>query len=723
MKLAAFIFAAYLSFAVSVQQAYCQSGIENRACLIKLVNTSQCLWSYTIKSNATSLKIKPPSFEIDGKNVVCNVTEFLRATDPVLLKNNIKEYVFEGKIQSDTSLKLKIIFRLSPENAVVRYRYILSGSKKSKLTKANGKDNLTYFSTSLTPFKQVKEVQFSNYDEKFHSYILREMVIEDRYFDNNYYAMGPMVIANNTDNSFLFAYEHGSQYGNVFLHYGFMKDRSLNLSAAKGNYLNNQPVTKGNEYETIWFEIAGVKGNEDALAAEYRTFMLKYITQNSESRQPYIFYNTWGRQEREHWSGKPYLQSMNLKQTLDEINKAHDMGIDVYVIDAGWFQKTGDWTVNTSANFFPDSLKQVVARLKKYNMKLGLWFNPTVASLSSKMLERNKDCRTTIDGKMIKPWEIWETEESVPLCLASKYWEDFSDELIRLVKETGVTYFKWDAIEQGCCDAAGHYHGTTENTEAERKDYDAFLQPIYMSKIIDKVCKICPEAIFDFDITEEGRSVGLAFLSSGKYYAINNGPNYHNLDISKPWKTPLANGNANILVYPGPARGWFTRSILTYDKWIPSVLFLTHYQTDEPCNSQMINIASLILGQNGIWGEILKTSPEGTKLFGDILHIYKQVKYDITLASPVNYGLPGESTEIHEKINPENGKGVVVIFGTGKLEVSYITKSRVSKKIWFNDGVTVNYDDKGRAVIKASFSDTGAKIIFFGVDKSVDYLK
>jgi len=38
---------------------------------------------------------------------------------------------------------------------------------------------------------------------------------------------------------------------------------------------------------------------------------------------------------------------MNLKQTLDEINKAHDMGIDVYVIDAGWFQKTGDWTVNT----------------------------------------------------------------------------------------------------------------------------------------------------------------------------------------------------------------------------------------------------------------------------------------------------------------------------------------------------------------------------------------
>ena len=716
MKLTTFIFTAYISFAISAQQAYCQSEIENRVCVINLINTSQCLWSYTIKPNAASLKIKPPSFEINGKNVVCNVTEFFRAIDPILLKNNVREYVFEGKIQSDTSLNLKVIFRISSENAVVRYRYVISGSVKSKLTKANGKDNLMYFSTSLAPFNQVKEVQFSNYDEKFHSYILRELVIEDRYFDNNYSAMGPMVVAKNADNSFLLAYEHGSQYGNVFLQFGFMKDRSLNLSAVKGNYLNNQPISKGNEYETIWFEIAGVKGDEDVLAAEYRSFMLKYISQNSESRQPYIFYNTWGRQEREHWSGKPYLQSMNLKQTMDEIKKAHDMGIDVYVIDAGWFLKTGDWTVNTSADFFPDSLKQVVALLKKYNMKLGLWFNPTVASLSSKMLERNKNCRTTIDGKMAVPWEIWETEKSVPLCLASKYWEDFSEELIRLVKELGVTYFKWDGIGQGLCDAAGHYHGTTENTVTERREYDAFLQPIYMSKIIDKISKVCPEAIFDFDITEDGRSVGLAFLSSGKYFAMNNGPNYHNYDISEPWKTPLSNGNANIFVYPGPARGWFTRPVLTYDKWIPSILFLTHYQPDEPINSQIINIASLILGQNGIWGEILKTSPEGTKLFGDILHIYKKVKYDITLASPVNYGLPGESTEIHEKINPENGKGVVVIFGSDKLDVTYITKASVSKKIWINEGVTVNYDYKGRAVIKASFSGTGAKMIFFGVE-------
>ena len=84
--------------------------------------------------------------------------------------------------------------------------------------------------------------------------------------------------------------------------------------------------------------------------------------------------------------------------------------------------------------------------------------------------------------------------------------------------------------------------------------------------------------------------------------------------------------NPNIFVHPGPARGLFTRSVLVNDKWIPSILFLTHYQPDEPSNSQLINIASLILGQNGVWGEILKTSPEGVQLFQTILSKYKMVK-------------------------------------------------------------------------------------------------
>ena len=52
-----------------------------------------------------------------------------------------------------------------------------------------------------------------------------------------------------------------------------------------------------------------------------------------------------------------------------------------------------------------------------------------------------------------------------------------------------------------------------------------------MSRVADKVAAAVPGAIVDFDVTEGGRAMGLAFLSSGKYFLINNGPYYQNYDI------------------------------------------------------------------------------------------------------------------------------------------------------------------------------------------------
>jgi hypothetical protein len=79
----------------------------------------------------------------------------------------------------------------------------------------------------------------------------------------------------------------------------------------------------------------------------------------------------------------------------------------------------------------------------------------------------------------------------------------------------------------------------------------------------------------------------------------------------------------------------------------------------------------------------------------------------------IPYGSPGESIEIYEKINPETGKGVVVMFGKGQIE--YVTKSKVDLKTWKSDAVTLEIDSKGRAVIKTVFDETSAKIVFFGV--------
>ena len=520
--------------------------------------------------------------------------------------------------------------------------------------------------------------------------------------------MGPLVAGTDGKESFLLAYEHGSQYPDAFLHFSLSPERKICLRAVKGNYLTGTRLTKEG-FETIWFDFAAVPGNIDQLAAAFREFQLKYSTLNAESRKPYIFYNTWNYQERNMWwNRKAYLADMNEKRMLQEIDAAHEMGIDVFVIDTGWYQKTGDWSVNPGR--FSDGMKRLKAKLDEYGMKLGLWIGPTLAAVTSMAHSLYPDCKVSWNGKVFDPCPIWETEESYGMCLVSPYWEHLADTLISLAKYLGVTYFKWDAVAQDGCNSADHDHGDSSVTPQERADAFAFRVGIYMEKIVNKVCGECPDVIVDFDITEGHRSVGLGFLSVGKYFLINNGPYYADyripLDTNKEW--------SNIFVHPGAPRTWICRTPLTFDKWIPSVLFLTHYLPDDPVSSQDINLASLILGQNGIWGDLPGISPEGQARFREILGRYKKVRDDITAEAAIRTGTTGSGFECYEKICSRTGKGVVCMFAAVRGTFRYITEKKADSEVWCSVPARVTHLENGTALIETDFAEPGAAIVFFG---------
>ena len=395
---------------------------------------------------------------------------------------------------------------------------------------------------------------------------------------------------------------------------------------------------------------------------------------------------------------------------MAEIEAAHEMGIDVFVIDTGWYEKTGDWVPNRAR--FADGLKSVKAKLDSYGMKLGLWIGPPQAAVTSKALAENPSCKMTWNGNTGDPFPVWLTEESYNMCLVSDYWEALADTLIGLSKELGVSYFKWDAVGQYGCNDPRHCHGTEENSPEERADAYAFNLGIYMQKIVDKICAACPDVIVDFDITEGYRSVGLGFLSVGKYFLINNGPYYQNYNIPYDPDTVWS----NIFVHPGPARPWICRSPLTFDKWIPSVLFLTHYLPDDPMDSQDINLASLILGQNGIWGDLPAISPEGRARFGEVLSRYKQVRDDITAEAAIKSGMTGSGFECYEKIDSETGKGVISVFATVRDTFRYITVKKTVPTFWSSMPVTVTPLADGTSSIEIRFEGQGAAMIFFGAE-------
>jgi alpha-galactosidase len=687
-----------------------KADIENSQVSIFLSSGQGCSWGYRVAGASAPYRFAPPSFEVDGKQISAEVSRFVPLGDPVYLGNGVTEYSFEGELAQDAHLRLGIEFQVNDGTPVIRFRYTLKADQPRALTAASGANSLTYLQTSLRHLPQAEEVKLSNFAELTHAYTLSEEKIADRYFEDRGAVMGPILAATDGRRSFLLAYEHGSTVPDAFLEYRLSPDRSVRLAAVKGNYFPGQAIDADHPYRTIWLETAAQEGGLDELASTYRRFVLKYMTQNAETRKPYIFYNTWNFQERnKFWNNRTYLESMNEDRILKEIDVAHRMGVDVFVLDAGWYDKTGDWTV--SRERFPNGLKEVKARLDSYGMKLGLWIGPTEAAASSRVAREHPEWRMSKDGKVGEPWEVWGTEKSYAMCMVSGYADALADELIRLAHETGATYFKWDGIDQYGCSDPHHHHGGENNTHQERVDSYGFQLAESMSRVADKVAAAVPGTIVDFDVTEGGRAMGLGFLSSGKYFLINNGPYYENYDIPIDQEKTYS----NIFVQQGQARTWIARSPLTFDKWIPSVLFLTHYFPDDPEQWQEVDVASLILGQNGIWGDLPKVSDPGVAFIGSTLARYKQVREDIAESDPVVTGVVSGSPEIHEKISATTGRGAVVIFATRPGAYRYITSHKVTNEHWTSDGVRVTQDSEGRAKIEAKFEKPGAKILFFGV--------
>ena len=673
------------------------------------------LFEYVAKPSGRRHRLAPPTFEVDGKTVVARPESF-RADAPRPLANGAVEHAFRGPLPGGLSLLLTM--RVADDSPVVRFRYALendSGPQRHLTKSSTGRDAITYVGLSLTDLPDAAELRLSAFAKLVHTYVPDEVAIAPAAFDAGLGIMGPILLAGDGHgHQVLLAYEHGSTYPDAYLRFDLSPDRSVQLRAVKGNYVAGDVLEPGRPFESIWFQIAAVDGTRQDLADRYRHFVLRRFAEHDAARRSHVFYNTWNFQERnKNWLDRPYLEHMRQERMLAEIDAAHAIGIEVFVIDTGWYGKTGDWRVNTDR--FPDNLAAIRRKLEGYGMRLGLWFD-NAAALSSDALAEHRECVISKGGHVGEPTPIWETEPSHRMCLVSRYADAWADEMIRLHREVGVTYFKWDAIGQYGCDDPHHDHGGPDASAQERAERFSFLLPLYMARAAKRISAAVPNAICDFDMTETHRCVGLAFLEAGKFFLINNGPYYWDFDIPKE---KIADGNANLFFFPGPARTWFMRQGLAYDRWIPSTLLLTHFLPDDPIDSQENAVASLALGQNGIWGDLPAVSVEGRARMNEMLTRYKAVRDDVAAAPPRRQGLVGADGEVHEKVNPDTGRGIVCVFNTGAGTHTYVTDSRPDLRTapWTSDGVTVTPLPDGRAKVVATFAGRQtAKLIVFGGD-------
>lgn len=139
----------------------------------------------------------------------------------------------------------------------------------------------------------------------------------------------------------------------------------------------------------------------------------------------------------------------NTEKLLDIAKKASELGIELFVLDDGWFGKRnsdneslGDWVVNEEK--IAGGLENLVSQINKLGMKFGLWFEPEMVSPNSDLYRKHPDWAIQIPGR------------SPSLC-RNQYVLDFSrkdvrdyifESISKIIDSANIEYIKWDMNRQ-----------------------------------------------------------------------------------------------------------------------------------------------------------------------------------------------------------------------------------------------------------------------------------
>ncbi len=124
---------------------------------------------------------------------------------------------------------------------------------------------------------------------------------------------------------------------------------------------------------------------------------------------------------------------------------AADMGIEMLVVDDGWFGRRnddtsslGDWTVNEEK--LPGGLARLVEEVNRLGMKFGIWLEPEMVSPDSDLYRAHPDYALRIPGR-----EPALGRGQLVLDLSRREVRDcVYDQIRRVLRSANIEYVKWD---------------------------------------------------------------------------------------------------------------------------------------------------------------------------------------------------------------------------------------------------------------------------------------
>lgn len=170
---------------------------------------------------------------------------------------------------------------------------------------------------------------------------------------------------------------------------------------------------------------------------------------------------------------------------------AKEMGIELFVLDDGWFgnrtdDKTslGDWFVDK--NRFPGGIEDFADRVNKQGMKFGLWFEPEMISKTSNLYSEHPDWCLHVPNR-----ENTEGRNQLILDLSR---DEVCDQIIKMVsdilKSAPISYVKWDMNRH-----MTEIGSAKLSIDRQRETAHRYILGLY--KVMEKITTSFPDILFE----------------------------------------------------------------------------------------------------------------------------------------------------------------------------------------------------------------------------------
>ena len=137
--------------------------------------------------------------------------------------------------------------------------------------------------------------------------------------------------------------------------------------------------------------------------------------------------------------------NFNRRKILALARSAKKLGIEMFVLDDGWFGKRnndlaglGDWVENRKK--LPGGIKYIANAVNRMGMKFGLWFEPECVNPDSDLYRAHPDWAISIEGRALTLGR-----NQLILDLTRKEVRDYIiDSVDKVLSNANIEYVKWD---------------------------------------------------------------------------------------------------------------------------------------------------------------------------------------------------------------------------------------------------------------------------------------